>query len=117
MSNRGPNNELLTYPGFYYCPSDDSGLVRLSDYERWIFMVKNSGGMLTMAVMPSQEMNPGEYTDMLCALDNRNIPTHYLPGAKFPSDLPFANLSKDVTSRELTALNAAMSEYMACRHK
>lgn len=77
---RRTNNELAALPGFFFCPSDDKGLLELTLKERQC-MLANQGNYTALLVNTA---DPMAKTDLLCTLDNSRIPTHRKPDAVFP---------------------------------
>jgi hypothetical protein len=81
------NNELSNMPGFFFCPADAAGLIKLSEEERATLMCRQGNYMVTGFTGLSE----GDRCDLLCALDNARIPTHRHPEATIPKygDVPF----------------------------
>lgn len=80
-------NESKSLPGFFYCPSDADGLIKLSVEERATVMT-NQGNYAVSMVDRSDE---NQMCDLRCALDNSRIPTHRKPDVAIPGhgDVPF----------------------------
>lgn len=71
--HRGPNDELKAMPGFFYFPSDKSDLIELTLSER-IQIAANGQGNYAIGLVDLSDKF--QKADVLCYLDNNNIPTH-----------------------------------------
>lgn len=80
--NRGPNNELLLLPGFFYCPPDTKGLVKLEPQDRMNIVAQ--GQALYSATFVDWN-DKGQVADLMCHMDNANIPTHRRIGKPMPA--------------------------------
>jgi hypothetical protein len=73
-------NESRTLPGFFYYPSDVTGLEELT-YEQRCELLTNQGNYM----VPLWQSDPSMRMDVQCALDNSRVPTHRHPGAVIPT--------------------------------
>lgn len=73
-------NESKTLPGFFYCPSDVTGLEELT-YAQRCELLTNQGNYM----IPLWQNDPGMRMDVQCSLDNGRVPTHKLPDAVIPT--------------------------------